>query len=135
MAFENGYIRLASDIKKYNIAYINNKIHFSGDCWTIDRERNIYLRRIRNGREDEAKRTEFSFYWKGTLLEFDVWSEGGGVFKGPCWCHYSQLRLRLRESFEEKRSEIVADIKEALIEYKELGIYSLCSEHKATFDF
>ena len=57
------------------------------------------------------------------------------VFKGSCWAHYSVLRLSLPTSLEEKRSEIVADIKEALIEYKELGIYSLCSEHKATFDF
>ena len=80
MAFVNEYIP-ASDIAKYNITYINRKLHFSGDCWTIDRERDIYLRRIRNGREDEAKRMEFSFYWKGTLLEFEVWREGGASLK------------------------------------------------------
>ena len=77
MAFVNENIP-ASDIGKYNITYFNRKLHCSDVSWTIDRERNIYLRRIRSGREDEAKRTEFSVYWKGTLLEFDVWSEG--------WC-------------------------------------------------
>ena len=61
--------------------------------------------------------------------------ERGGVFKGPSWRHYSRLRLSLPASLEEKRSEIVADIKEALIAHKEAGIYSLSSEHKSTFDF
>ena len=76
MTFVNEYIP-ASDIEKYDITHINWKLHCINDCWTIDRERDIYLRLIRNGREDEAPRMEFSLYWKGALLEFDVWSEGG----------------------------------------------------------
>ena len=80
MTFVNEYIP-ANDIEKYNIAYINRKLNCSDDCWTIDRERNIYLRRIRDGREDEAKRREFSVYWKGSLLELDVWRNGGGYLK------------------------------------------------------
>ena len=133
MAFINEYIP-PSDIKKYNIAYINEKLHCINDCWTIDRERDIYLRLIRNGREDEAPRMEFSLYWRGTLLEFGR-MEQRGVFKGPCWGHYSQFRLSLPASLEERRSEVVANIKEALIVHKEAGIYSLSSEHKSTFGF
>lgn len=100
MVFMNEYIS-ASDIEKYNINYINRKLRCGNDCQTIDRERDIYLGRIPSGREDEAKRAQFSVYCKGTLLEFDVWSEGG-VFKGSCWAHYSVLRLSIPFSLEDK---------------------------------
>lgn len=134
MAFVNEKIPPA-DFEKYHIKEKNFKWRTACRHWTIDRERDIYFRRLRNDREDDAPLMYCELYWKGLSWEFNVWTEGGGVFKGPCWRHYSKLRLSPPAELEAQRAEIIEVLKEALIEFKEAGNFSLSTTYTATFDF
>ena len=126
------------DVVKYGLKELNFKLGMGISdyyYWTIDRERDIYLRYVLTGRESDGNLWLFSFYWKGTLLEFDVRSEGGGIYRGPGWRKYSTLRMSVPNSLESQRGEILADLKEALIAFKDLGWHSLSTEMTITFEF
>lgn len=43
--------------------------------------------------------------------------------------------MNLPKELEEKKPEIIADLKAALTVFKDFGIYSTLIEHTATFEF
>lgn len=145
MAFVNERIS-AEDAAKFGIDEINKHFFFGpGDVylWTIDREKNVYFRWMCSDR-DEMTEQEISFYWKGALFHIDFKVTGGGGktadgWKG--WTHWSWNGMRRPNNpndqaiLDQHRQEILADLKEALTAYKDIGIYSKMVEHTATFDF
>lgn len=142
MAFVNEPIP-EEDIKKYEIAKWDEKYlkgHYQ-PSWTVDRERDMYLRYICTGHEELCNRWTFSFYWKKYVLSVQLDSSGGGEWRGTQCRHYDLVRLMislfdpLPESLEAHRPEILADLKEALIAFKDLGVLSSSTSHTATFNF
>jgi hypothetical protein len=141
MAFINEFISEEDD-KKYGISEINKKAHVANyKCdWTIDRERDIYLRWMRYDREMSG-RNDFTFYWKGNLLDIALKRHGDGVRGGKGWTTWAIWQflgknyLQLPENLESYRKEIIADLKAALVAYKDFGIRSSIFDHTANFEF
>ena len=130
------------DIEKYGLRAINKQF-LKGDFdyrWTIDRQRNIYLRWMHSNREEPSE-NEFSFYWKGTLLKIRLKSRGEGVRGGKgstTWAIVPRLgstSLWLPEELASKREEIIADLKDALRAFKDFGLGSTIADHTAYFEF
>ena len=137
MAFINEYIPEA-DVKKYGIEEINKKFIVGGtnsDQWTIDRDRDIYLRCVARGREEFRHQSTWTLYWKGTLLtvELDMIS-AGGERGGHGWSHYKLRFIGIPPSLEGKRDEIIADLREALAAYGGGGVYSTRTTSDTTLD-
>ena len=78
MTFVNEYIS-PEDVEKYHIKEIDErffKAHHK-PSWTIDRERNIWLRYMTKGHEEFTNHWKFAFYWKGRLLDIELEVSGG----------------------------------------------------------
>ena len=90
MAFVNEYIPEA-DIKKFDINEINKQYIVGGTNardWTVDRDRNMYLRCVARGREEFRHQSTWTFYWHGELLKVDIDTlEAGGKRGGASWSH------------------------------------------------
>ena len=145
MAFANERIS-AEDAEKYGIDSANKHFLMGAGAvrlWTIDREKNIYLRCMKNNREEPTE-YEVSFFWKGALFHIDFKVNGGGENTAEGWkgcSHWSWNGMRQPKNFnnqvilDEHRTKILTDLKEALRTYKDIGVLSKMVEHTATFDF
>ena len=125
------------EIEKYGLREVNEKF-WKGDGdynWTIDRERDIYLRFLCRGDRDTPYRNDFSFYWKGTLLTIRFEKHGEGVRDGKGSTTWTFGGWQLPEHLAAHRKEIIADLKDALTTYKDYGINSTIADHAAYFDF
>lgn len=137
MAFVNEYIAEA-DIEKYGIKDINQRFVVGGTSardWTIDRERDIYLRNVANGREEFRYQSTWTFYWHGELLvvRLDL-IEGRGKRGESGWSHYKLRHIDMPEHIQDKYSVIVDDLKEALTAYKDGGVFSTNTTYTVTLD-
>ncbi|MBU3055523.1 hypothetical protein [Pseudomonas indica] len=135
MAFVNEYIP-ADDIKKYDVEKINRSFLKSNykPSWTADRERDVYLRYMRSGREEFSNQSDFILYWKGILIRLRMEVSGGGR-GGNGWTHYKMLNIDFPEALSERREEVISDLKDALAAYKDFGVHSATVNHLATFEF
>lgn len=148
MSFVNEYIS-DEDVNKYDIKNIYERFHIAyyRPSWTVDKERDAYLRYVQRGREESAQEIDFLFYWQGDLLYVRLHCEGGGEFKGPGWSAYSNLRIGVPEryyltegielpsSLRAQEKQILEALKDALTAYKDLGVLSLRTVSDTTFDF
>jgi hypothetical protein len=142
MAFVNEMIP-SEDVEKYGLKKIN-KQYLIADyySWTVNREKNVYLRWMRNER-DALGISQFTFYWKGTLLPLRMKSHGEGKRHGKGWTRWSfcphgdQIikKLFLTPDLIPFEDQIMGDIKEAFIVYKDGGLSSTIAEHTAYFEF
>lgn len=133
------------DIEKYNLRAIN-KSFAVGDLsyyWTVDRERDIYLRCVGNNWQ-EPEQQKISFYWKGNLLRFNLDISGEGTNGGEgvtIWSVTSipkktgYMTLPLPSELEKHRDSIVSDLKHALTAFKDFGVFSVTTSHTAKFNF
>ncbi len=74
MSFINEFISDA-DFQKYHLKNVDDRIlvgRMRSDNWTIDRERDIYLRQVYRGKEDFTHITKWTFLWDGYVLFFEV---------------------------------------------------------------
>lgn len=125
------------DVRKYGLEAINKRFR-KVDVkygWTIDREKNVYLRWLHSGREDECDENKFLLCWEGELLIAELKRKGDGVRGGPGWTHWSMINMNLPSSLEKHRQEILKELKQALAAFKDFGARSVTTEHTATFDF
>ncbi len=84
MPFVNEHIPEA-DIEKYEIKKWDKKFqigHYK-PSWTVDRERDIYLRFIESGREELSGQWIFCLYWKSHHLGIRLRISGGGAARYP----------------------------------------------------
>jgi hypothetical protein len=133
------------DVEKYGLKQIDKKFEFgtvSARDWTIDRDRDIYLRNVAvaGGSDIEVRNQhKWTFYWKGheLTLRLDL-LEGSGERGEPGWSHWRLVWLNgsngLPESLKLHRREILADLKEALLAYKDGGAYSSNTDYSVTLD-
>lgn len=125
------------DVEKYGLKQIDKKFEFgttSTRQWTIDRERDIYLRHVaRAGGSDIEVRNQlkWTFYWKGHELSMRLdLLDGSGGDGEPGWSHWRLVLVwfnggnGLPEPLKPHRREILADLKEALTTYQGAGVYS-----------
>ena len=137
MTFVNEYIS-AEEIKKYDLENINKRFIVGGTKardWTIDRERNIYLRNVANGREEFSHQSTWTFYWHGELilLELDNISTSGVA--GGDRCGNKKLRsITIPHHLEANYDEIIVDLKEALTVYKDGGVFATATAYTLILD-
>lgn len=137
MPFINEFIPDA-DIEKYGIEEINKKYIVGGtksDQWTIDRDRDIYLRCVARGREEFRSESTWTFHWGGELIPIELHMLGGGGKRGePGWTHWKIHHIYIRPHLQNMRNDILADLKDALIAYKDGGIYSANTTYSVILD-
>lgn len=143
MAFVNEYIT-PEDMEKFGLKEIDKKFFVGATNardWTIDREREIYLRNVTNGREELRHISGWTFYWHGELLWLEIHTlSAKGERGGPCWARELLHSMQSFNSHElaahlqPKREEILADLKQALLAYKDGGVFASCTDYTLTLE-
>ena len=131
----------AEDFEKYKVDQVNRdkRFHSAGiisQSWTIDRERNIYLRKIGGGGHASAmNKMTWSFFWKGELLVVKLaLMDHSGRPGGPGWTHWKIRQFDIPEHLQDRKAEILADLESALVGYKDGGIYSRTTDYRVTLE-
>lgn len=135
MTFINEHIN-QEDIEKYHISEIDKQFlkgHLNPH-WTIDRERNIYLRHMHNEREEKSNRHTYYLYWNGSQIIATI-DKYANQIDGDIHWHYKLWRIEIPTQMEDRKPTIIADLKEALKAYKVRGIYSEGANFNVDFDF
>ncbi|KJV05288.1 hypothetical protein [Methylocucumis oryzae] len=85
---------------------------------------------------DIPKKYVWHFFWQGHLIEFNLETleKIGHGRGGEKWVHEKITNFQLPECLTDKRDEILADIKEALLCYKDGGVYATASAYHLTLD-
>ncbi len=112
----------------------------SGWGWTIDRERDCYLRFVRLGRiseEGEERISYFSFYWNGVVRVIRFQSEGGGSRKTAVWKKYyiKKITPPIDDLNALQKEQFFEVLKEGLVTFRDAGAFSKAPEFEASFDF
>lgn len=141
MPFVNEYIS-PEDAEKYHLAEIDAKFiggNKSRD-WTIDRERDIYLRNVSMGRDEDTQHEGlWTFYWKGTplTLRLDL-LHATGKRGGAAWSHWRLVRLNgtngLPSALKGHTQAILDDLRYALLAHKDGGVFSKSTDFTITLD-
>lgn len=137
MAFVNERVP-EEDMHKYRVDEVNEDKRFHGAGiiardWTIDRERNMYLRLI--GRSRSMYRMTWSFYWKGELLVVDLdLMEANGKPGEAGWAHWKICQFDIPPHLQQSKAEILADLESALVAYRDGGIYSSTTDYSVALE-
>ncbi|MDP3138212.1 MAG: hypothetical protein Q8N17_18000 [Burkholderiaceae bacterium] len=151
MAFVNEIIG-DEDRKKYGLDELNNSLRMRGRTpqrdWTIDHERDIYLRQIASNSRELAdfdygeRRPNFTwhFYWQGELMTvcLEVTDSGSDAKRdGHGWVRYQLMDCYQKGFFIpvnllDQRDEIIAALRAALTAYGGGGVYSTNSTFETT---
>lgn len=140
MAFVNEYIT-PEDREKYGLDELD-KIYqrmflpmSKSDDFTIDRERNCYLRLVKLGREPEGEGNiwYFSFFINENTYVLKFLIEEAGNLRTQAYRKYTLLKIQSNDQID--ITPFFPILKEALIAYKVLGILSKCTSFEANFDF
>ncbi len=135
MPFVNEYIS-AEDFEKYQLREID-KHHVVGGVnartWTVDSVRDMYLRKLANGREEFSHQMEWTFYWRGQAhtLRMDILDTKGRPNE-PGWSRWSLLRVNATDApagIPEPADEFLADLKDALLARKDGGVFSRSTDY------
>lgn len=137
MAFVNEYISEA-DSNKYGLEEINNRFVVGGTrarSWTVDHDRDMYLRNVAMGREEFAHQSTWTFYWGGRVIVVELENictvgEMGGVRHGYKRVRSIEIPLELRV----QKDEIVKDLKAAFTAYKDGGVAATATDYTLTLD-
>lgn len=137
MAFINEYIS-ESDKEKYALEEINQRFIIGGTharSWTVDHERNMYLRCVAMGREEFSHQSTWTFYWGQQLIivELDNICTIGDM-GGPCHGHKRVRSIEIPACYQARRNEILVDLKEAFVAYKDGGVFASATEYTLTLD-
>jgi hypothetical protein len=152
MAFVNEYAS-KEDIVKYQFKEIDKHIGIgqrtNATDWTVDREREMYLRHVawQNGEDHQpTPLSGYTFLWKGYLLWMEVETvalngkqgEVGFVRRritqlylmGDKFRQVGWSKERLPPELAAHRDEILKDIHDALLVYKSGGIFSSLTSYE-----
>ena len=139
MPFINEYIS-PEDAEKYGLAAIDaiHKGTYARD-WTIDRDGDMYLRNVANGRHEDHGKAIWTFYWKGTPLTLRMDGVDGGGDRGqPGWTRWCLIHVNgscgLPADLKIHQAEIIEDLKDALLAYKDGGVFSANTDYRIVLD-
>jgi hypothetical protein len=137
MTFVNEFIS-KDDADEFGLEAIDKRFIVGGTRardWTIDRDRNIYLRVVARGREEFFHQSFWTFYWHGDLLEVELENISTTGSEGDArHAHKRLVDLSLPGHLEHRRGEVLDDLKEALTVYATGGVFSSCSSYSLTLD-
>jgi hypothetical protein len=136
MAFVNEYIS-EEDWKKYDIDGANKKFPWgvSFRDWTIDRNRDVYLRQVGSGREEFYYQSTWTLYWHGNLLRVELETiSATGSRGGPCSAHERIRSIHIPLHLQEKRDQIMTDLYDALVAHKDGGVLATATTYTLTLD-
>lgn len=132
MAFVNEYIP-QEDLIKYDLDAINLKYLVGGTHardWTIDRERNVYIRNVANGREEFFHESIWTLFYMNQLIEFGLSNISHQVTADGVKVGHKKLRyLNLPDQLLEQKEEVISVIKEALTAYKDGGVFAMATRY------
>jgi hypothetical protein len=138
MAFINEFIS-ENDYKIYKIEDLNHKYRLRNPKpdWTVDHERNIFMRLVDIGREECSNSLTFYFYWKGNEVIVIVSVEGSKLVNEKKWRHYKLVKIKIPEVIKQNEAEILADLRKALACYMVAGVRTELNQedYKISFDF
>lgn len=144
MAFSNEYISEA-DYEKYGLRELDwgqplpglPGGHVTSDSWTIDRERDIYLRKFSAGHEiDDCSTLGWTFWWHGDLLCFvEEGVEFRGERSGEKFAHTRIRNLRIPGHLKPQQDAILNDIREAFLAYADGGVFGNAASFSQQIDF
>lgn len=136
MAFVNEYVP-DEDVKEYGLDEINRKYRLP--CvqydWTVDREREIYLRWLKSGGTELSDQHDFHLYWEKSLLTVRLKRTVEKDAYGSRTSRWQLMWIDIPDAFKDKRPEVLEVMKEALKAYKTSGIRSTTTSHTAVFEF
>lgn len=146
MGFVNEYIS-KSDMDIFKIKEIDKNVNIhrriNSDSWTIDRDRGMYLRCVARGGEEFADESSWTFFWEGELIWVELkLVECGGQRNAPGWsikritkvCLMDANSNYLPAQLTAHKESIIRDLYEALLAYKDRGVYSLNTAYKLTLE-
>jgi hypothetical protein len=137
MSFVNEYIS-AEDIAKYGLDSIDKGFVVGGvrsRSWTVDHERNIYLRIVARGREDNFQCSTWTFFWRGELIVLGLENISTSGAPGGSREGHKKLRsIVVPDKFKGLEKEIIKDLIEALVAYKDGGVHSTASSYSLVLD-
>lgn len=131
MSFVNERIS-TEDVEKYGLEAIDRSYmgRTRARDWTIDKEREIYLRNVASEREERQGFETWNFYWQGDLIEFvahvsDIVKTPDRTSAKITWNieRYGILDQSRRKEFLAKEVQFFALLKEALMAYQLGGVF------------
>lgn len=140
MAFVNEHISDA-DVEKYGLKDIDANFLVGGSKrrdWTIDRERDIYLRQVASGREDQSEKSTWTFYWRGSPLILTRVTLGVGAERGGDGLRHSSSRIKnfsIPLFLREREQEIKRDLCAAFNAYGGGGVFSSATDYVHDLEF
>lgn len=144
MAFVNEYIS-EEDFDKFGLRELDFGVsppaipgaHVKSRHWTIDRERNIYLRKFSAGRDlEDSHLIGWTFCWKGELLWFVRTRIDRLVAEnGQERVHTKIAHLHIPAHLELYQDEILRDIQEAFETYAGGGVLGAAPDYREQIDF
>jgi hypothetical protein len=137
MAFVNEYIPEA-DVEKYGLEEIDSKFligRIYDRTWTIDRERDIYLRQVAAGRDEDSRISTWAFHWKGALiwLKREELAFRGGR-NAPSWSHARVYDFVIPEPLQSQREVIFQDLRDAFLAFRDGGVFDTSTEFSQQLD-
>lgn len=137
MTFVNEKIT-KEDVEGYGLASVSNQFvvgRVPPTTWTIDRERNMYLRVVSRGREEFYYQSTWTFFWKGDLIVFnlDFLSSSGEVDEDQVG-HKRLYNFRMPDKVKFVKDEMLADLRSALETYKDGGVYATAKSYELKLD-
>lgn len=139
MAFINEYMS-PEDKDKYGIAAINMRYTVNGTDardWTIDKGRNIYLRQVAWGPRERNLfyQQVWTLFLDGELIEIglDNLENTGGPHQ-PCWAHVKVRYMNLPPQHAHRHDEVIEILREALLAYKDGGVFGTATDFSLTLD-
>jgi len=144
MAFVNEYIP-KEDWDKYKFNDLNSRPRSAGSSpcrfWVIDRSSNIWLRKFSTSFDWTEKDGGFSgvstwdFYWKGHLLTVILRTLDSS--SSPEKEYFTKKKLEsinIPKDIKKDEDEIISDLIEALVIYKDAGVLSNAKSYKLDFE-
>jgi len=122
MSFINEYIS-DEDRERYKLDEVDRRFVVGGTSsneWTIDKEREIYLRHVASGREEFSRESTWTFFWKGffIVIDLEIVDSKGGMGE-PGWVHRKITRMEVPEDAFVFKEDIVFDLERAFTVYKD----------------
>lgn len=134
MPFVNEHIP-AEDFEKYQLREIDRH-HVVGGVnarsWTVDRDKDMYLRKLAQGRDEYSHEMYWTFFWRGHAYTLELHAAGYTKSSATSGCaRWELVRINGKEppaGIPAPPDQFLSDLESALLAYKDGGVYSNCTD-------